>query len=78
MPAIVGNFKVVNVGPSSIVQIGDAIQLSPSSISKTFAGSGSFNTGDFANTQNAVSSTNTNDQDVNDSNNKEVGNQGVV
>ncbi|WP_240417616.1 spore germination protein [Paenibacillus periandrae] len=78
MPAIVGNFKVVNVGPSSIIQIGDAIQLSPSSVSKTFAGSGSFNTGDFANTQNAVSSTNTNDQDVNDSNTTEVGNQGVV
>lgn len=78
MPAIVGNFKVVNVGPSSIIQIGDAVQLAPSSVSKTFAGSGSFNTGDFANTHNAVSNTNTNDQDVNDSTTAEAGNQGVI
>lgn len=40
MPAIVGNFKVVNVGPSSIIQIGDAVQLAPSSVSKTFAARG--------------------------------------
>lgn len=68
MPAIVGNISIVNVGPSSIVQIGDAIQLSPNSTSKTFAGSGSFNTGDFVNTNNAINNTNTNDPDVFDSN----------
>jgi hypothetical protein len=78
MPSIVGNMKIVSVGPSSIVQIGDAIQLSPSSSTKTFAGSGSFNTGDFAHTNNAISSTNTNDPDVNDSVQSNVGNGVVV
>ncbi|NHN28293.1 spore germination protein [Paenibacillus agricola] len=78
MPAIVGSFKIVNVGPSSIVQIGDAVQLSPNSSSKTFAGAGSFLTGDFANTNNAISNTNTFDPDVNDTNQVSEGNQGVV
>lgn len=78
MPAIVGNVKIVNVGPSSIVQFGDAIQLSPNSTSKTFAGAGSFNTGDLAHTNNAVSSTNTNDRDVKDSTQTTVGNAGVI
>lgn len=78
MPAIVGNVKIVNVGPSSIVQFGDAVQLSPNSTSKTFAGAGSFNTGDLAHTNNAVSSTNTNDRDVKDSTQTTVGNAGVI
>ncbi|MFH5183254.1 spore germination protein [Paenibacillus sp. TAB 01] len=78
MPSIVGNIKILNVGPSSIVQIGDAVQLAPESTSKTFAGSGSFNVGDFAHTNNAISNTNTNDQDVNDANQTAIGNKGVV
>ncbi|NOU93341.1 spore gernimation protein GerPA [Paenibacillus sp. LMG 31456] len=78
MPSIVGNIKVISVGNSSIVQIGDAVQLSPSSSSKTFAGAGSFNIGDFAHTNNAISSTITNDQDVEDLGQTNVGNQGVV
>ncbi|OXM84755.1 spore germination protein [Paenibacillus rigui] len=78
MPSIVGNIKILNVGPSSIVQIGDAVQLSPESTSKTYAGAGSFNTGDFAHTNNAISNTSTNDPDVNDSNPTTVGNKGVV
>jgi hypothetical protein len=78
MPGIVGNMKIVSVGPSSVVQIGDAIQLSPSSSNKTYAGSGSFNTGDFGITNNVISITNTNDPDVNDSSQTNVGNQGVV
>lgn len=78
MPAIVGNIKIVNVSSSGIVQIGDAIQLSPVSSSKTFAGAGSFNTGDLAHTNNAVSATNTNDRDVKDSSQTSVGNSGVI
>lgn len=78
MPAIVGNVKIVSVGTSSIVQFGDAIQLSPNSTSKTYAGAGSFNTGDLAHTNNAVSSTNTNDRDVKDSTQTTVGNAGVI
>jgi spore germination protein PA len=64
MPAIVGNVKILNVGPSSIVQFGDSIILSPTSSTKTFAGAGSFNTGDFPRVYNASSSTITNDSDL--------------
>ncbi|TBL73056.1 spore germination protein [Paenibacillus thalictri] len=64
MPAIVGNIKILNVGPSSIVHIGDALQLAPQSTSKTFAGAGSFNTGDFLRAYTVASSTNTNDSDL--------------
>jgi hypothetical protein len=77
MPSLVGNIKIVNVGPSSIVQFGDSVQLSPQSSAKTNAGSGSFNTGDFSNTNNLISNTNTNDPDVADSVQSNVGNNGV-
>jgi hypothetical protein len=68
MPAIVGNIKVISVGSSGIVQIGDALYVSPKSTSKTFAGAGSFNTGDLPQTYNAASATNTFDPDIADSN----------
>jgi len=67
MPSIVGSFKINTVGPSSIIHIGDSLVISPTSTSKTFAGSGSFNTGDFPVTNNAVSATNTFDPDGVDS-----------
>lgn len=73
MPSIVGNVKIVSVGSGAIVQFGDAIFLSPTSTSKTFAGAGSFNTGDLPMTNNAISNTNTNDPDVVDSSNSKVG-----
>ncbi|QHW34345.1 spore germination protein [Paenibacillus rhizovicinus] len=72
MPAIVGFVKVISVGSSAIVQFGDSVQLSPSSSSKTYAGSGSFLTGSLANSNNAVSATNTSDPDVQDNTNNEV------
>lgn len=78
MPAIVGFVKIVSVGSSSIVQFGDAVQLSPSSTSKTYAGSGSFLTGGLTNSNNAVSATNTSDPDVFDSSQNTIGNGGVV
>lgn len=68
MPAIVGAIKILSVGPSSIVHIGDSIQLAPISNSKTFAGAGSFNTGDYLRTYTMMSNTNTSDNDVADSN----------
>jgi hypothetical protein len=73
MPSIVGNIKIVSVGPSSIVHIGDSLVLSPTSASKTFAGSGSFNTGDFPVTNNAVSQTNTIDPSIIDTQANKVG-----
>ncbi|MBO9596779.1 MAG: spore germination protein [Cohnella sp.] len=67
MPCIVGNIKIVSVGSGSVVQFGDSLQVSPSSTSKTYAGAGSFITGDLSRSNNAVSATNTNDTDVQDS-----------
>lgn len=67
MPAIVGYVKIVSVGSGSIVQFGDAVFLSPTSTSKTFAGAGSFLTGDLPVTNNGISATNTNDSDAVDS-----------
>lgn len=67
MPAIVGNIKIVNVSAGGVVQFGDALLISPQSATKTFAGSGSFNTGDFPVTNNGLSTTQTFDPDVVDS-----------
>ncbi|GAA3404362.1 spore germination protein [Paenibacillus hodogayensis] len=78
MPAIVGSIKIVNVGPSSIVHIGDSIQLAPQSASKTFAGAGSFNTGDSVQNYNAVSSTVTYDSDIADANAVSANGVGVL
>ncbi|RKN84244.1 spore germination protein [Paenibacillus ginsengarvi] len=78
MPAIVGIVKVLNVGPSSIFHIGDSIQLAPQSTSKTFAGAGSFNTGDAVHTYNAINSTNTFDADVADTNAISANGAGVL
>lgn len=73
MPAIVGQITILSIGPSSIVHVGDALELSPTSTSKTFAGAGSFNTGYTVRAQNAVSSTVTYDGDIADSNAASVG-----
>ncbi|GGC74159.1 putative spore germination protein GerPF [Thalassobacillus devorans] len=67
MPSIVGPIKINSVG-GGVINFGDAFYLSPKSTSKTNAGSGSLNTGDFINTNNGFSSTNPFDPDVNDQN----------
>ncbi|GBF10174.1 spore germination protein [Tepidibacillus infernus] len=64
MPSIVGGVKINSVGTGGIVNIGDALYLSPKVTSKSYAGSGSFNTGDFLNTNNGLSNTNTLDNDL--------------
>ncbi|MFC5531399.1 spore germination protein [Cohnella yongneupensis] len=66
MPCIIGNVKILSVGSGSVVQFGDSLQISPSSTSKTYAGAGSFITGDLSRSNNAVSATNTNDTDLQD------------
>lgn len=73
MPAVVGFVKIINVGSSAIVQFGDSVQVTPSSTSKSYAGSGSFLTGSLANSNNAVSATNSNDPDVVDSSSNDIG-----
>lgn len=63
MPAIVGVIQVVNVSSSGVMHIGDVFKITPYSIAKTFAGAGSFNTGETLSLYNAYSLTNTNDTD---------------
>lgn len=63
MPAIVGVIQVISVSNSGIVHIGDVFKLSPYSIAKTYAGAGSFNTGEAVSNYNAYSVTTTNDAD---------------
>lgn len=72
MPAVVGFVKIVSIGSGSIVQFGDSLEVSPTSSSKTYAGSGSFLTGSLTNSNNAVSATNTIDPDVQDNTSNEV------
>ncbi|WP_085992769.1 spore germination protein [Oceanobacillus senegalensis] len=65
MPSIVGPIKINNVG-GGVINFGDAFYLSPKSTSKTNAGSGGLNTGDFINTNNGYSTTRTLDPDLAD------------
>jgi spore germination protein PA len=63
MPAIVGAVSIISIGSASVFHIGDVQQISTYSTAKTFAGSGSFNTGEQLYVQNQQSSTNTFDAD---------------
>ncbi|MCM3725628.1 spore germination protein [Neobacillus cucumis] len=69
MPAIVGVAQVITLGSSSVFHIGDVYKIMPFATAKTFAGAGSFNTGEQLNVHNQLSSTNTSDPDVIDQNN---------
>jgi spore germination protein PA len=64
MPAIVGAFKINAVGTSGVVHIGDCITISPQAEVRTFAGAGSFNTGDSLKVMNYKNATNVYDNDV--------------
>lgn len=66
MPSIVGAVKVVRVGADTIVNVGDVYKLSPTDMSKTRAGDGSLNTGDFLRIINRANSTKNYDPDVMD------------
>lgn len=57
MPAILGPVQIVNVS-GGIVQFGDTVYISPKTGSKTYAGSGGFNTGGFIVTNTGLSGTN--------------------
>lgn len=69
MPAIVGVVQVFSQGNSSVFNIGDVFKIMPISTAKTYAGSGSFNTGDNLYITNNQSSTNTYDPDLLDQGN---------
>ncbi|UOF92321.1 spore germination protein [Fodinisporobacter ferrooxydans] len=68
MPAMIGAFKAISINIGGILQVGDAAAIVPKEATKTCAGSGAFNTGDFALTQNFLNSTNTIDTDASDQN----------
>ncbi|CAG9609232.1 spore germination protein [Pseudoneobacillus rhizosphaerae] len=63
MPAIVGVVQVISIGSSSVFNIGDVYKIMPIANAKTFAGAGSFNTGEGLYIHNYQSQTNTYDQD---------------
>jgi hypothetical protein len=67
MPCIIVGPVVFNSNEGVIVS-GDTLNASPTSSSKTVAGSGAFNTGYFIQTNNGLNSSNNNDPDVADSN----------
>ncbi|EZP78738.1 spore germination protein gerPA/gerPF [Parageobacillus genomosp. 1] len=68
MPAFVGVVKLNSISSSGVFHIGDVFAISPQSVAKTFAGAGSFNTGDGLHIYNYYSNTNINDADAADAN----------
>ncbi|UFU00528.1 spore germination protein [Radiobacillus kanasensis] len=64
MPAVVGAIKVISVSSSSIFNVGDVHTMRPESFAKTFAGGGSFNTGNGIHIDLNRSTTYVNDSDV--------------
>lgn len=64
MPAIVGGVKVNSVSSSGVFHIGDVFLIRPNAVLKTFAGAGSFITGDHVTINNQHSVTSTNDADL--------------
>ncbi|WP_075039251.1 spore germination protein [Anoxybacillus sp.] len=68
MPALVGPIKINLVASGAVMQVGDTLYVSPKISSKTFAGAGAFNTGNFIIANNGISLTNTLDSDVLDQN----------
>ncbi|GEL78347.1 spore germination protein [Tenuibacillus multivorans] len=63
MPAFVGAIKVNAVSSSAVFHIGDTYYIQPISTAKTYAGGGSFNTGDGIRVQLDYSDTIVFDQD---------------
>jgi spore germination protein PA len=63
MPAYVGVINIVSIGSSAVVNVGDAYNIQPKSNAQTYAGAGSFNTGDNVTVYNNKSISNVYDQD---------------
>lgn len=61
MPSMVGFINIISMGSSSVFTVGDAFYMSPTSYATTYAGSGSFNTGDGLYVTNYENSTNITD-----------------
>mgnify|MGYP003470386870 CR=1 FL=1 len=63
MPAIVGAIQVINIGSSGVFHVGDVYKISPISTAKTYAGAGSFNTGESLTISNNDNRLTTNDDE---------------
>ena len=63
MPAIVGAIQIINIGSSGVFHVGDVYKISPISTAKTYAGAGSFNTGESLSVYNSDSRLTTNDDE---------------
>lgn len=68
MPAVIGGVRLINVSTGGQFQMGDAAAIVPKTESKTYAGAGTFSTGDVPRSFNVLNSTNSNDQDASDAN----------
>lgn len=68
MPAIVGAVNINSIGASGVFNIGDVYNISPKSDVKTYAGAGSFVTGNNLKVYNQQSVTYTVDPDAFDQN----------
>jgi len=64
MTSAVGAVNIASVQTSAVVQLGDAVLLSPSCSSKSYAGAGSFLTGGVLSSNSLASATATNDPDA--------------
>ncbi|KHE67486.1 spore germination protein [Halobacillus sp. BBL2006] len=64
MPAKVGAVQVISLSTSSVFNIGDVYNMAPQAWAKTFAGGGSFNTGNGIRINVNNSNTNVNDSDT--------------
>ncbi|MGM9924007.1 MAG: spore germination protein [Bacillus sp. (in: firmicutes)] len=63
MPAIVGAIQIINVGSSGVFHVGDVYKITPFSSAKTYAGAGSFNTGESLSVSNTDSRLTTTDNE---------------
>ena len=63
MPAIVGAIQIISIGSSGVFHVGDVYKISPISTAKTYAGAGSFNTGESLSVYNSDSRLTTNDDE---------------
>ncbi|MFS0782928.1 spore germination protein [Bacillus sp. 1P06AnD] len=63
MPAFVGAIQLINIGTSGVFHVGDVYKIAPISTSKTYAGAGSFNTGESISVYNNDSRLSTTDNE---------------
>ena len=64
MPAIIGPVEIVTVTGEGILHFGDSAFVTPKAVSKTFGGSGGFNTGGLVVANTIASGTNVTDTEL--------------